>query len=94
MRAELEIAADLKMIISAFEVPPNTSLPRHYHPGEKFVHASEGSGSVGQKRGHVLGAARYARTPHPMHANDASKPGDGPWREANMPLFFTGSLQN
>ena len=80
MRAELEIATDLKMIISAFEVPPNSSMPMHYHPGEKFVYALEVSGSTGQKRGHVFDAARHTRTRTKyMQTMQASSPGDGSW---------------
>ena len=49
LRAELELAEGIEVIVSMIEVPPETSLPTHYHPGEEFVYITEGSGTVWQK---------------------------------------------
>jgi quercetin dioxygenase-like cupin family protein len=37
---------DLEVIVSTVEVPPNTELPKHYHPGQEFVYILEGSVTV------------------------------------------------
>lgn len=44
LRAPLTIADDgLEVIISDVIIPPNATVPRHYHPGEEFVYIIEGS---------------------------------------------------
>jgi len=43
MRAELESAKDLEVVVSVVEVPPETKLPIHHHPGEEFAYVIEGS---------------------------------------------------
>ena len=48
MRSDLEVANGLEIIISRVEIGPNLSLPKHYHPGEEFIYALEGSASVWQ----------------------------------------------
>ena len=49
MRAELESAEGIEVIVSLIEIPPGTTLPKHHHPGEEFVYLLEGSGTVWQK---------------------------------------------
>ncbi|MDN3667993.1 cupin domain-containing protein [Echinicola jeungdonensis] len=34
------------MIISYVEIPKNTTLPYHYHPGEEFAYLLHGSGDL------------------------------------------------
>ena len=46
MRTELGIAKGIEVIISEIHIPPGTSLPTHYHPGEEFVYMLEGSGTA------------------------------------------------
>ena len=49
LRTELELTEGVEVIVSAIEIPPETTLPTHYHPGEEFVYITEGSGIVWQK---------------------------------------------
>ena len=37
---------DLEVIVSTVDVPPNTELPKHYHPGQEFVYVIEGAVNV------------------------------------------------
>lgn len=43
MTTELASAEGLEVVVSVVEVPPNTRLPTHYHPGEEFAYVIEGS---------------------------------------------------
>ena len=43
LRAPISIADGLEVIISDVVIPPNTTVPRHYHPGEEFLYVLEGS---------------------------------------------------
>ena len=43
LRAPLTSADDLEVIISDVIIPPNGTVPRHYHPGEEFIYIIEGS---------------------------------------------------
>ena len=43
MRAPVTVAEGLEVIISDVVIPPNTTVPRHYHPGEEFLYVLEGS---------------------------------------------------
>ncbi len=43
LRAAIQAADGLEVIISDVIIPPNASVPWHYHPGEEFVYVIEGS---------------------------------------------------
>jgi quercetin dioxygenase-like cupin family protein len=43
MREELETAEGLEVVVSLVEIPPNTRLPVHTHPGEEFAYVIEGA---------------------------------------------------
>jgi quercetin dioxygenase-like cupin family protein len=43
LTSQLEGAAGTEVIVSITTVPPNTSLPQHWHPGEEFAYVLEGS---------------------------------------------------
>ncbi|BAW97026.1 hypothetical protein NIES970_19700 [[Synechococcus] sp. NIES-970] len=43
LRAPVTIADGLEVIISDVIIPPGSSLPLHYHPGEEFIYLLEGS---------------------------------------------------
>ncbi len=45
-RDSLALANDVEAVVSYLEIPANSSLPPHYHPGEEFVYLIEGSGVV------------------------------------------------
>lgn len=45
-RDSLALANDVEAVVSYIEVPANSALPPHYHPGEEFVYLIEGSGVV------------------------------------------------
>lgn len=43
LAAQLESAEGFEVIMSRVTMPPNTSLPKHWHPGEEFAYVLEGS---------------------------------------------------
>jgi len=43
LNADLETASGLEVIISDVVLPPNSALPKHYHPGEEFAYMIDGS---------------------------------------------------
>ena len=43
MTSQLELIEGTEVIISHVEIPANTTLPKHWHPGEEFVYVLEGS---------------------------------------------------
>ena len=49
LRAELEVAEDLEVIVSLVEIAAGTALPKHHHPGEEFVYMLEGKSTLWQK---------------------------------------------
>ena len=58
LRAELEGVKDTEVIVSRVTVPPNSSLPRHWHPGEEFAYVIEGTVTLWQKgKDDVVGKA-------------------------------------
>jgi quercetin dioxygenase-like cupin family protein len=46
---ELEGGPGIEVIVSRVQIPANTSLPKHWHPGEEFVYVLEGSATLWQK---------------------------------------------
>jgi len=42
LRAPITISDGLEVIVSDVIIPPNATVPRHYHPGEEFVYVIEG----------------------------------------------------
>lgn len=46
LRAELEGVEGTEVIVSRVTVPPNTALPKHWHPGEEFAYVLEGSAAL------------------------------------------------
>ena len=53
LRDRLALAEDVEVIVSYLETPTNTTLPRHYHPGEEFVYILEGSGDLYVEDEHI-----------------------------------------
>ena len=49
MKAKLEGVADTEVVVSKVEIPPNKSLPKHWHPGEEFAYVLAGSVTLWQK---------------------------------------------
>ena len=49
MKAKLEGVDGTEVIVSHVTIPPNTTLPRHWHPGEEFAYVLEGSVTLWQK---------------------------------------------
>ena len=43
MKAVLEGVEGTEVIVSRVTIPPNTALPKHWHPGEEFGYVLEGS---------------------------------------------------
>ena len=49
MAAELEGFSGAEVIVSRVQIPPNSSLPRHWHPGEEFAFVLSGRVKLWQK---------------------------------------------
>ncbi len=49
MTSPLESVEGMEVIVSYVEIPANTTLPKHWHPGEEFVYVLEGSEVLWQK---------------------------------------------
>ncbi|MEZ9896116.1 cupin domain-containing protein [Vibrio breoganii] len=45
----LEGAPGTEVIVSRVTIPPNMSLPKHWHPGEEFAYIIQGSVTLWQK---------------------------------------------
>jgi len=43
LKAQLEGVEGTEVILSRVTMPPHTSLPKHWHPGEEFAYILEGS---------------------------------------------------
>lgn len=43
LRSPLSGMAGVEVIVSDVVIPPNATVPRHYHPGEEFLYLIEGS---------------------------------------------------
>lgn len=43
LRAVLAENPDLEVVISDVIIPPNATVPRHYHPGQEFLYLIEGT---------------------------------------------------
>ena len=71
LRAPITISDDLEVIISDVVIPPNGSVPAHYHPGEEFLYVIEGS-AVHREQGkadQILKAGdAYVIPPNAIHA--------------------------
>ena len=46
LRESLALAEGVEVVLSYIELPKNTTLPSHYHPGEEFVYLIQGSGEL------------------------------------------------
>jgi hypothetical protein len=49
MRTQLEGVKNTEVILSRAFIPANSSLPKHWHPGEEFVYVLDGSVTLWQK---------------------------------------------
>jgi quercetin dioxygenase-like cupin family protein len=49
MKTKLEGVAGTEVVVSHVTIPPNTSLPKHWHPGEEFAYVLKGSVTLWQK---------------------------------------------
>jgi len=49
MRQVLEGVENTEVIVSRVTIPPHTSLPKHWHPGEEFAYLMEGSLTLWQE---------------------------------------------
>ena len=71
LRSPITIADGLEVIISDVVIPPNATVPAHYHPGEEFLYVISGS-AVHIEEGkpdQILEAGdAYAIPPRAVHA--------------------------
>ena len=49
LTCQLQGAEGTEVVVSHVTVPPDTTLPKHWHPGEEFVYILEGSVTLWQK---------------------------------------------
>jgi len=49
LMSQLEIAEGIEIVVSHVVIPANTTLPKHWHPGEEFAYILEGSEVLWQK---------------------------------------------
>jgi quercetin dioxygenase-like cupin family protein len=49
MSEVLEGVPGIEIIVSRVYIPPNTTLPKHWHPGEEFAYILKGSVTLWQK---------------------------------------------
>ncbi len=49
LTSQLELVEGTEIVVSYVEIPANTTLPKHWHPGEEFVYVLEGSEVLWQK---------------------------------------------
>ena len=49
LKAALEGVEGTEVIVSRVTIPPNTALPKHWHPGEEFGYVLEGSAILWQE---------------------------------------------
>lgn len=49
LASELEGVDGTEVIVSRVTIPPHTSLPKHWHPGEEFAYVVDGSVTLWQK---------------------------------------------
>ncbi|WP_119009235.1 cupin domain-containing protein [Vibrio superstes] len=63
--AELHGSPGTEVIISKVYIPPNTSLPKHWHPGEEFAYILSGSVTLWQegKEDIVINEGEVAQVP-------------------------------
>jgi quercetin dioxygenase-like cupin family protein len=49
MTSQLELVEGTEVVVSHIEIPADTTLPKHWHPGEEFAYVLEGSLVLWQK---------------------------------------------
>jgi quercetin dioxygenase-like cupin family protein len=71
LRAVLAENPDLEVIISDVIIPPNQSVPRHYHPGQEFLYLIEGTAvhvEQGQPDRPLKAGDTYVIPPRAIHS--------------------------
>lgn len=78
MTSELDVAEGLEVVVSRIVIPPNTELPKHWHPGEEFGYVLEGTVTFWQEgeAESVLKKGDVRKIPlhrvHNVHTTDSS----------------------
>lgn len=49
LKTKLEGVAGTEVVVSRVTIPPNSTLPKHWHPGEEFAYVLSGSVTLWQK---------------------------------------------
>lgn len=49
MTSQLELVEGVEVVLSYVDIPPQTRLPKHWHPGEEFLYMLKGSGILWQE---------------------------------------------
>lgn len=49
LRSQLEAINGTEVIVSRVSIPPHSSLPKHWHPGEEFAYILDGSVTLWQE---------------------------------------------
>jgi quercetin dioxygenase-like cupin family protein len=71
LKAPVEAAPNLEVVISDVIIPPNSQVPGHYHPGEEFAYVIEGSAvhvEQGKPERPVGAGEAFVIPPNAVHA--------------------------
>ena len=65
LSGQLERVEGTEFVVSRVKIPPNMSLPKHWHPGEEFVYVIDGRVTLWQegKEDLVFSAGDAAKVP-------------------------------
>lgn len=65
LKTELAGVEGTEVVISHVSIPPHSSLPKHWHPGEEFAYVLEGSATLWQegKPDRIVRAGEVAKVP-------------------------------
>ena len=71
LRSPIASADGLEVLISDVVIPPNATVPRHYHPGEEFLYVISGSAvhvQDGQDDIELTAGDSYVIPPRAVHS--------------------------
>ena len=71
LKAPVEAAPNLEVVVSDVIIPPNSTVPAHYHPGEEFAYVVEGSAvhvEQGKPDRPVKAGEAFVIPPNAVHA--------------------------
>jgi len=76
MKAKLAGVDGIEVIVSRVAIPPNTTLPTHWHPGEEFAYVIDGEVTLWQKGKDDIVAKKGDTVKVPLKQIHTAKTGD------------------